>query len=188
MKIVKLDDELYQYIASQTTAIGEETPSDILRRLLNFPDCAKQSSFELKETLPLFAPTETPTLAKKVKKIKAQPQLKQEVENLIQSPEFQQQTKGVRRFLEILTVLHRVNPKAFAKAVEPLRGHTRTYFATDEQTLLNTGNHTKPKQIPDSPFWVVTNTNRQRKMLILEKTMREMQLPESLIDNLRQYF
>lgn len=35
MKIIEVDEELYQYIASQTKSIGESA-SDILRRLLNF--------------------------------------------------------------------------------------------------------------------------------------------------------
>lgn len=36
MKIIKIDDELYQFIASKTENIGEQA-SDILRRLLGFP-------------------------------------------------------------------------------------------------------------------------------------------------------
>ena len=34
MKIIEVDEELYQYIAAQTQSIGESA-SDILRRLLN---------------------------------------------------------------------------------------------------------------------------------------------------------
>ena len=51
-----------------------------------------------------------------------------------------------------------------------------------------TGNHTKPKQIPDTPYWVITNTNSGRKMLMLEGAMQSMDLPESLIDEVRPYF
>ena len=36
MKIIEVDEELYQYIAAQTQSIGESA-SDILRRLLNLP-------------------------------------------------------------------------------------------------------------------------------------------------------
>ena len=36
MKIIEVDEELYQYIASQTRSIGESA-SDILRRLLSLP-------------------------------------------------------------------------------------------------------------------------------------------------------
>ena len=50
------------------------------------------------------------------------------------------------------------------------------------------GNHTKPKQIPDTPYWVITNTNSGRKMLMLEGAMQSMHLPEYLIDEIRPYF
>lgn len=36
MKIIEVDEELYQYIAGKTQSIGESA-SDILRRLLNLP-------------------------------------------------------------------------------------------------------------------------------------------------------
>lgn len=200
MKIVKLDDELYQYIASQTTAIGEETPSDILRRLLNFPQCTMENtSIPVGENLSIFdkldevTSTSQPltslqkTKAKKLPK-KSLQLFTQKIELLLKSENFQQETKGVNRFLHILSVLYRTNPENFATAVEPLQGHTRIYFARDEGVLLNAGTHTKPKQIPESPFWVITNTNSQRKMLILEKTMQEMHLPKSLIEKVRQFF
>ena len=58
--------------------------------------------------------------------------------------------------------------RKFAQATESLQGRTRVYFARDEGTLLVAGNHTKPKQIPDTPYWVITNTNSNRKMLMLE--------------------
>ena len=42
MKIIEVDEELYQYIAAQTQSIGESA-SDILRRLLNLPIHATSS-------------------------------------------------------------------------------------------------------------------------------------------------
>ena len=42
MKIIEVDEELYQYIAAQTQSIGESA-SDILRRLLNLPTHAASS-------------------------------------------------------------------------------------------------------------------------------------------------
>ena len=41
MKIIEVDEELYQYIAAQTQSIGESA-SDILRRLLNLPTQSRQ--------------------------------------------------------------------------------------------------------------------------------------------------
>ncbi len=193
MKIVKLDDDLYQYIASQTTAIGEESPSDILRRLLNFPQCTIDPNTDrIGENISIFDALNEPFTLDKIK-IKKQPlksvqQLTQKIELLLKTDTFLQETKGVNRFLRILSVLYRTNPESFANAVEPLQGHTRLYFARDEATLLSYGTHTKPKQIPESPFWVITNTNSQRKMLMLERTMLEMQLPQTLVEKVRQFF
>ncbi|WP_118808968.1 replication initiation negative regulator SeqA [Haemophilus haemolyticus] len=200
MKIIEVDEELYQYIASQTRSIGESA-SDILRRLLNLPAHASVFADGL-----TFAPTENnekteskvevqTELAKSesVKPTKKQPitainQIVEKVQTLLNSIEFQEEGKAVTRFLAILRVLYRTNPESFAQATESLQGRTRVYFARDEATLLMTGNHTKPKQIPDTPYWVITNTNSGRKMLMLEGAMQSMDLPESLIDEVRAYF
>ena len=107
---------------------------------------------------------------------------------LLNSEEFKQENKAVIRFLNILTILYRTNPEGFALATESLQGRTRVYFARDEGTLLMAGNHTKPKQIPDTPYWVITNTNSGRKMLMLEGAMQSMHLPEYLIDQVRSFF
>ena len=87
-------------------------------------------------------------------------------------------------------MLYHNNSDSFAQAIaqEASQGRSRTYFARDEATLLAAGNHTKPKPIPKTPYWVITNTNSARKMLMLERTMQFMQLPESLISEIRTYF
>ena len=200
MKIIEVDEELYQYIASQTRSIGESA-SDILRRLLNLPAHASVFADGL-----TFAPAENnekteskvevltePAKSESVKPTKKQPitainQIVEKVQTLLNSTEFQEEGKAVTRFLAILRVLYRTNPESFAQATESLQGRTRVYFARDEATLLMTGNHTKPKQIPDTPYWVITNTNSGRKMLMLEGAMQSMDLPESLIDEVRAYF
>ena len=110
------------------------------------------------------------------------------VRTLLNSPDFKAETKAVVRFLSILRILYRTNPESFALATESLQGRTRVYFARDEATLLVAGNHTKPKQIPDTPYWVITNTNSARKMLMLESAMQSMHLPECLIDEVRPCF
>jgi len=200
MKIIEVDEELYQYIASQTRSIGESA-SDILRRLLNLPAHASVFADGL-----TFAPAENnekteskvevqteSAKSESVKPTKKQPitainQIVEKVQTLLNSTEFQEEGKAVTRFLAILRVLYRTNPESFAQATESLQGRTRVYFARDEATLLMTGNHTKPKQIPDTPYWVITNTNSGRKMLMLEGAMQSMDLPESLIDEVRAYF
>lgn len=214
MKIIEVDEELYRYIAKQTQSIGESA-SDILRRLLHLPanpsatldfvsfdgsitedavksDAVLESEVKLtnapsqKETF-LESKTAAPKMAKKQSN-EAINQITDKVRLLLNSDEFKEESKAVVRFLAILRVLYRTDPESFAQATESLQGRTRVYFARDEATLLMAGNHTKPKQIPDTPYWVITNTNSGRKMLMLEGAMQSMNLPESLIDEVRAYF
>lgn len=201
MKIIEVDEELYQYIASQTRSIGESA-SDILRRLLNLPahasvfaDDLTLASVENAEKTEQKAAEKAldPVKTEVVKPAKKQSdsainQIVQKVRALLNSADFQEESKAVVRFLAVLRVLYRTNPESFAQATESLQGRTRVYFARDEATLLTAGNHTKPKQIPDTPYWVITNTNSGRKMLMLESAMQSMGLPEALIDEMRTYF
>ncbi|OOR98801.1 replication initiation regulator SeqA [Canicola haemoglobinophilus] len=205
MKIIEVDEELYQYIASQTKSIGESA-SDILRRLLNFPYSNLSSAVQNSENLSTESVTSEPiTKAQKeapadvvktdeviipVKKQsdEAIQKIVDKVRSILSSEEFQQETKAVVRFLSLLRALYRTNPESFALATESLQGRTRVYFARDEGTLLMAGNHTKPKQIPDTPFWVITNTNSGRKMLMLEGAMQSMHLPQELIEEVRPFF
>ena len=201
MKIIEVDEELYQYLASQTRSIGESA-SDILRRLLNLPahasvfaDDLTLASVENAEKTEQKAAEKAldPVKTEVVKPAKKQSdsainQIVQKVRALLNSADFQEESKAVVRFLAVLRVLYRTNPESFAQATESLQGRTRVYFARDEATLLTAGNHTKPKQIPDTPYWVITNTNSGRKMLMLESAMQSMGLPEALIDEMRTYF
>ncbi|BFU64096.1 replication initiation negative regulator SeqA [Rodentibacter abscessus] len=213
MKIIEVDEELYQYIAKQTQSIGESA-SDILRRLLNLPanssstldfvsfdDSMKKSAVKSNavstkatnsnNTFQSQAKEVVEPVAPKVVKKQSNEainQISDKVRALLGSVEFREESKAVVRFLAILRVLYRTNPESFAQATESLQGRTRVYFARDEATLLMAGNHTKPKQIPDTPYWVITNTNSGRKMLMLEGAMQSMNLPESLIDEVRAYF
>lgn len=214
MKIIEVDEELYRYIAKQTQSIGESA-SDILRRLLHLPanpsatldfvsfdgsiteDAVKSDAVLESEVKLTNAPSqqetflESKTAAPKTAKKQSNGainQISDKVRLLLNSDEFKEESKAVVRFLAILRVLYRTDPESFAQATESLQGRTRVYFARDEATLLMTGNHTKPKQIPDTPYWVITNTNSGRKMLMLESAMQSMNLPESLIDEVRAYF
>lgn len=206
MKIIEVDEELYQYIAGQTQSIGESA-SDILRRLLNLSSSTiSQSPLDLTEVEVIeqtIEPTATEQIAVEISPVLQHKQTKAEqsplfssendfvaLRNLLDSADFQQETKAVNRFLAILSELYQSNNAAFAEAInsEAVQGRTRVYFAQNEETLLNSGNHTKPKEIPQSPYWVITNNNSGRKMIMLEGVMREMKLPETLINDVKDAF
>lgn len=232
MKIIEIDEALYQHIAAQAQYV-HESASDILRRLLLSSPLPKAQTAQAMQTAqpvntvpnllenvePLVgayddraesAVENSVVLAKQEtalfdEDIISNPPLETEiplqtadaiqqtvdrVRQLLNSVDFQQESTAVNRFLALLTVLYHNNSDSFAQAIaqEASQGRSRTYFARDEATLLAAGNHTKPKPIPNTPYWVITNTNSARKMLMLERTMQFMQLPESLINEIRTYF
>ncbi|WAS99856.1 replication initiation negative regulator SeqA [Rouxiella chamberiensis] len=172
MKTIEVDEELYRYIASHTQHIGESA-SDILRRMLKFT-AGQEVQAPAKASA---APAEKPVVATNTPRDRVRA-----MRELMLSDEYAEQTKAVNRFMLILTTLYTLDPKQFAVATESLTGRTRTYFAGDQQTLLQNGIHTKPKHVPGTPYWVITNTNTGRKRSMIEHIMQLMQFPVELID------
>ncbi|MBN5379556.1 replication initiation negative regulator SeqA [Serratia marcescens] len=174
MKTIEVDEELYRYIASHTQHIGESA-SDILRRMLKFtagqpvralPAASAPQFVELEKTAPAQRPRD---------RVRA-------MRELLLSDEYAEQNKAVNRFMLVLSTLYTLDAAGFAAATEALTGRTRTYFAGDQQTLLANGTHTKPKHVPGTPYWVITNTNTGRKRSMIEHIMQAMQFPAELIE------
>lgn len=65
-----------------------------------------------------------------------------------------------------------------------VKGRKRVYFADNEQTLLASGQTTKPKAIPNTPFWVITNNNTSRKQQMVEQVMVRMASQATLLRKL----
>ena len=175
MKTIEVDDELYGFIASHTKHIGESA-SDILRRMLKFSAVSQTTASVVKEA-PVAAPAPAP-----VKKTTSPKDNVRAMRELLLSDEYAEQKKAVNRFMLVLTTLYSLDNKAFTEATESLHGRTRVYFAADEATLLKNGNQTKPKQVPETPYWVITNTNTGRKCSMVEHIMQSMQFPAELIE------
>ena len=169
MKTIEVDEELYRYIASQTQHIGESA-SDILRRLLMKNRDATVTSVEQI----VVDTTDSKPKEKRIDSVK-------EMRTLLISDEFSGLKKAIDRFMLVLSTLHHINPQDFSAATQ-VKGRKRLYFADNEQTLLANGNTTKPKAIPGSPFWVITNNNTSRKRQMIEQLMARMNYPADLID------
>lgn len=168
MKKIDVDDELYRYIASHTQHIGESA-SDILRRMLKFTAGA----------VPAVHSSEPVTAEKPVNVAQ---QRVRAVRELLLSDDYAAQNRAVNRFMMVLSTLYQLDAKTFGEATESLHGRTRVYFAGNEQTLLASGNQTKPKHVPGTPYWVITNTNTDRKRSMVEHIMQSMQFPAELIE------
>ncbi|OCW96089.1 replication initiation negative regulator SeqA [Alishewanella sp. HH-ZS] len=162
MKTIEIDDDLYQFIAGQTQRIGESA-SDILRRLL--PGAPVKAAVN---TAPVKAAVNTAPVAAAV----VEPAGKTKAGNifdLVTPQDLQTEQNIVGRFLYLLSVLARVHKKDFAKVLE-IKGRNRLYFGTSAEALNEAGSSTNPKQIPNTNFWVITNSNTTRKKMMLTET------------------
>ncbi|PJG58068.1 replication initiation negative regulator SeqA [Aeromonas cavernicola] len=171
MKTIELDDDLYFYIASQTRHIGESA-SDILRRLLEQP-------------AHIVAPVTEPSPASSVASptVADQPSAPLHgmgLQALLDSSALQQEETSINRFMVVLSTLYRDDPAGFTQAAE-IKGRKRVYFSQDPEALHASGSTTKPKPVPETPFWVITNTNTGRKQNMVAQLMASMGYDEAVI-------
>ncbi|NMP16677.1 replication initiation negative regulator SeqA [Thalassotalea sp. Y01] len=185
MKTIEIDDELYQYIASNTKYIGESA-SDILRRLLEVSkgkaEQAKATAKAKNNNTPVavvdkakaeVVDAETIEITETVQDIESDTVEKisvvspeQNLFDLINKEELAMQRGAVGRFLLILSNLYRVHKGEFEQVLD-IRGRDRLYFAKSEEELREYGSSTKPKLIPNSNYWVITNSNTTKKKRML---------------------
>ncbi|GAA4498150.1 replication initiation negative regulator SeqA [Pseudaeromonas paramecii] len=161
MKTIEVDEELYRYIASQTQHIGESA-SDILRRLLGATPQSLTCQADEVSVEPMAAAEASPA-------------------SLPDADTLAAEESSIGRFMLILTALYRSQPEAFAQAAE-LKGRKRLYIARTPEELQANGTTTKPKPIPDTPFWVISNTNTARKRHIISQVMTAMAYPADQIE------
>ena len=173
MKTIEVDEDLYRFIAGQTERIGESA-SDILRRLLQVDSQGMAPFEEIVEPKGIVVSKEVGFTPEKVDGVK-------EMRSLLISDEFASLKKAIDRFMLVLSTLHKIDPESFSEATQ-VKGRKRVYFADNEATLLENGNTTKPKAIPQSPFWVITNNNTSRKRQMVEQLMSRMSFQAELIE------
>ena len=188
MKHIEVEDDLYRYIASHTEDIGEGA-SSILRRLLGLPAVG-----DIPVDGPIIPPTDV--RAKSLASLRKQTQeVVQEVsqacgvapnfKSLHKPSDLKEQKAAVGRFLFLLERLHNIAPTDFNKVLE-ISGRDRVYFATDEQTLLGKNGSTKPKQIGDTAYWVITNSNTGKKRSMLTNALLVVGCEEALAKNIAE--
>ncbi|CAM4457499.1 replication initiation negative regulator SeqA [Vibrio agarivorans] len=178
MKTIEVDEDLYRYIASQTQHIGESA-SDILRRLLKVDEGQQPAPVVQAAAEPVEQPQGI-VVSKDAGRVNGVDSIK-EMRSLLISDEFAGLKKAIDRFMLVLSTLYTLNPADFSEAMQ-VKGRKRVYFADNEQTLLEGGKTTKPKAIPNTPFWVITNNNTSRKRQMVEQLMVRMSFPSDLIE------
>ncbi len=171
MKNIEIDDELYQYIVKNTEQIGESA-SSILRRLLSLSAPAIEEPEKIEPIV--IGKEEKSTLeTEHIGEEKVSPKTADYLFNYINKEELAMQRGVVGRFLLILAALYRVHSKEFHLVTE-IRGKGRLYFAKNAEELEASGSSTKPKQIGESTYWVITNTNTTRKKMMLTEVAKEL--------------
>jgi negative modulator of initiation of replication len=190
MKNIEIDDDLYLHIVSNTQSIGENA-SSILRRLLKLDDLAHQealldkSADENSKNEYLSAPLIDEEVVQQTNEIEEVDNNSDTVFNFINKEELAMQRGAVGRFLLILAALYRAHPRQF-NVVTEICGRDRLYFALTEAELAASGSSTKPKQIPESPFWVLTNSNTTRKKMMLTKAATSLGYDLSDVEKIRE--
>ena len=181
MKNIEIDEELYQFIASNTQFIGESA-SSILRRLISVEGEAMPVTAA--STIAEEAPTEpaTPVVNEEVAVAR---DINETVFNYVNKEELAMQRGAVGRFLLILAALYRGHTSQFSVVTE-ISGRDRLYFAKSEKELEESGSSTKPRQIPDSPYWVMTNSNTTRKKMMLTKVASSLGYNDDDAEKIRE--
>jgi len=199
MKNIEIDDELYQHIVSNTQAIGESA-SSILRRLLSLGNENSLSVSPLNtvaetldnETQQDEFPQRLDATSMDTDSCEDKGTTNSEtVFNFINKEELAMQRGAVGRFLLILAALYRAHPDKFnvVTNIAPkisARKTKRLYFALSEDILTASGSSTKPKQVPQSPYWVITNSNTTRKKMMLTEAATLLGYDESDVIKIRE--
>jgi len=215
MKTIEIEDDLYKYILNNIEAFGE-TPSQILRRLLVLTEekskktqneTAENKELNLvkvelspivdvkKEQVIKKATAEsTPAPINVVAEEKSNTHFCDGVDQLFKDPAFISESVITNKFMMMLTTMYLEKTDAFVESADKIKGRTRAYLGTHLQDLLNSDNEeeltqfkaSKPRAIPQAPFWVITNANTGRKRIILTQMMASMGYPHSLIERIKE--
>ena len=190
MKQIDIDDELYQYIASNTQSIGESA-STILRRLLNLngtdnTPVAKNNQNNQTTTQAPLDDTPVNEDSQEQEVVTPVKQTNANVFNILNKEELAMQKGVVGRFLFILSAFYRTHKKEFS-AVLDIKGRDRVYFATSKEDLINSGSSMNPKNITDSEYWVMTNSNTTRKKMMLHEVALCLGYSAEQAEEIRDY-
>lgn len=146
MQLIELEDDLYQYLLSKTTYVGEPIGA-ILRRELKRGDAVATRKEAMNGT-------------------------QHELSTFLSSPSMRLGSV-TDRFLAVLEEAYRQRPTEFEKVLS-IQGRDRVYFARSRQEIAGSGRSTQPLQIADTPFWVMTNSPTPQKRRMLNQALEIM--------------
>ncbi len=145
-KTIDIDDDIYEHLLRKVSRFGE-SESDVLRRELCIP--TSLSSKNGKETH------------------------HHELTDSLKSPDVRHARGVVGKFLAILAAAYDQNKDEF-DVVLAIHGRGRVYFATSQEEIVKSGNSTQPREIPGSPYWVMTNSPTPQKESMLREVLEAL--------------
>lgn len=192
MRTIEIDEDIYTHLCSQTQAFGE-TPSNILRRLLNLrlhegvqnPPQAPSSSedskspnvgAETRSNLPAHGDPRSRKDLPRESMDDEVPDLTQgndPLSQFIQARTFTSRTNALGRFLALLSWLNEQHGEDFG-IVTSIHGRRRTFFAKSPEEIKKTGRSTMPRPIPGTQWHVATNNSTRMKQRIIKKVMTRL--------------
>ena len=155
MNQLLIDDETFKYL--NLGRAGRDW-SPFLKSMFDF--CVRKDFFTQTSSLPMAAPA---THSPKDKSL---------IE-FVTSPGYLANRNVVGLFLAILSFTYKQDPIAFG-ALDGQSGRTRIYLAKDRSALESSGESVNAKQIPNSPFWVVTNNSTGMKKTLLGQMLHSL--------------
>lgn len=206
MKEIEIEDDIYKYILANIEDFGE-TPSQILRRLLGLPaavnsnetddniqeERAAVSTSAMQQAASVSDEKESPSSIDSTADLSLPESLAHGVEALLVNDTFKKEPVITNKFKMMLTAMYHENRAAFIAAANTTKGRTRDYLGQNLSALLASDNKeeveqlkaSKPRDIPYTPFWVITNANTGRKRIILTQMMASMGYPHHLIERIK---
>ena len=143
MTTIEIDQDIHDYLLQQVRNFGE-TASDVLRRELGLNGTSR--------------PTTKATVQS------------HELAEILESSKIKHARGVVGKFLEILSAVYTKNKEEF-DLVLAIQGRDRIYFAKSKKEIEDSGNSTQPRQIPGTPYWVMTNSPTTQKKEMLREVL-----------------
>ena len=153
MRNIEVDEDVYAHIARNTREIGEPA-TKILRRLLDL-------NGDLGSPKPVSE--------------------KHELSDALGDPAFRVHWAAVDKMLYLLSTANKQRPDKFDRVLK-IQGRDRKYFARSKEEIEASGSSTQPRQIPGSPFWVMTNSPTPQKAAMLRDVLRVLDYSKEAVD------
>lgn len=157
MNQIAIDDETYKYL-NLCRAIDGRDWSALLMGMLDF--CVRRDYFTPASKASTAVP---PTHSPRDKTLL----------DFVTSPAYLANRNVVGLFLDVLSFAYRQDPTAFG-TLDGRSGRTRIYLAKDRAALESSGESVNAKQVPNSPFWVVTNNSTPMKKTFLRQVLHSL--------------